>query len=154
MIIVASEWHVQVLLFGTFLNFFFCFEYFCLWLVESMDVDPADTESQLFIVSAQYVLAHAVCYCYFLRLRPTCGVLGLKALHILTHFGEGFIFQAVKQCTVFSMARSYWALMRQRADLCGWSRGWLSPGSVLMSRAQRDLLMPGRDTALTSSVRE
>ena len=114
-----------------------------------MDVDPTDTESQLLIASAQCALTHAVSYCSFLRLRLTCAVLGFKALRILTHFGGGFIFQVVKQCTVFSMARSYWALMRRRADLCGWSRGWLSPGSVLMSRAQRSLLMPGRDTALT-----
>lgn len=96
--IVASEWHVQVLPFGTFLTFF-CFEYFCLWLVDSMDVEPTDTESQLYLVSVPHVLAYDVCYCYFLRLRWTCGVLGLKALHILIYFGGGFIFQAVKQCT-------------------------------------------------------
>lgn len=116
--IAASEWHVQVLPFGTFLIFCFVLNIFvCGWLTPWMWMEPTDTESQLYLVSARYVLAYDVCYCYFLRLRWTCGVLGLKALHILVHFGGGFIFQAVKQCTVFSMARSCWALMRQSRPL-------------------------------------
>lgn len=80
--------------------------------------------------------------------------LGFKGIAHLDTFWRRLYFSGSE--TVYSILNGKKLLGShgQRADLCGWSRGWLSPGSVLMSRAQRDLLMPGRDTALTSSVRE
>ena len=62
MLTVTSMWQIQVLLFGTFWNFFFFFfNIFDPWLVEFMDVEFVDTEGQLCSVkgfSAQQYKIH------------------------------------------------------------------------------------------------
>lgn len=44
---LLGTWQIQVLFFGTSWNFYFP-NTFDLWLAESVDVEPADTEGQLY----------------------------------------------------------------------------------------------------------
>ena len=45
---VAGLWQIQVLLFGTFWEFLQ--NIFDLWLLESADADPMDTEGQVYVI--------------------------------------------------------------------------------------------------------